>query len=168
MPKPATTTEYSEDDAKAELTLFFMNRSATALEQSIRHLRDRDFFSSVQAKLKAGADLSNDLPELNIKGMKVKAPTIINKLRDQAMTAALESWKLKGGPAKVFNTTIRTHNENDSNLLCFDVEYSSNTEEGITRVNVKTWRRNVEVVVSGNSASIQSASNRLVMAGLQN
>lgn len=166
MPKPTPTTEHSEADAKAELTQFFVNRSVTALEQSIAYLRDCDFYKSVQTKLKAGFDLTADLPELNIKDMKVEVPAIIKKLHEESVAAAMNCWNLKGGAAKVFNTTIRSHDSDDSNLLCFDVEYSANTDDGIAKVNVKTWRRNVSITVTGSDKAALLTGKRLLIAGL--
>jgi hypothetical protein len=167
MPNPALTTDDSDYDAKAELTRFFIDRSVKALEDSIQHLCDGDFYKSVQTKLNSGVDLSDDLPELNINGMKTKTPAIIKKLHDEAMAAALNSWELKGGAAKVFNTTIRSHDSDDSNLPCFDVEYLASTDDGITKVNVKTWRRNVEVTVIGKPSAIEAASKQFVLAGMK-
>ena len=165
MPNPDLTTEFPDFDAKAELTKFFWERSVNALDESINHLRDCDFFESVHKKLSAGAELTDDLPEL--KGMEAEAPAIIKKLHDDAMTAAANCWELKAGAAKVFSTTIRTHDSEDSNIPCFDIEYSANTDDGTSKVQVTTWRRNVEINVTGNDKAAEAASKKLVMAGLR-
>lgn len=165
MPNPDLTTEHSEFDAKAELSKFFMARSTEALEQSIAHLRDCDFYKSVEAKLSAGVDLTDDLPEL--KGIEAEAPAILKKLRDEAIAAAVTCWELKAGAAKVFSTTIRTHDVEDSNIPCFDIEYSAKTDDSITKVHVSTWRRNVEVNVLGTEKAAKSAGKKLLMAGLR-
>lgn len=165
MPNPDLTTEYSDFDAKAELSKFFMDRSTEALEQSIAHLRDCEFYKSVKAKLAAGVGLTDDLPEL--KGKETEAPAILKKLREEAIAAAVNCWKLKAGAAKVFSTTIRTHDTEDSNIPCFDVEYSAKTDEDVVKVLVRTWRRNVEINVTGNSNAAEVAYKRLVLAGMQ-
>ena len=165
MPNPAPTTDNSELDTKAQLTEFFWDRAVNALDQSIQHLRDRDFFESVQTKLSAGADLTDDLPELM--GMEAEAPAIIKKLHNEATSAAVNCWELKAGAAKVFSTTIRTHDVEDSNIPCFDVEYSTQTDAGTTKVHVKTWRRNIEINVTGNEKAAKAASQGLMMAGLR-
>lgn len=165
MLNPDLTTENPDFDAKAQLTRFFWDRSVNALNESIQHLRDCDFFESVHKKLSAGAELTDDLPEL--KGMEAEAPAIIKKLHDDAMTAAVNCWELKAGAAKVFSTTIRTHDSEDSNIPCFDIEHSANTDDGITKVLVKTWRRNVDINVTGSSHASELAHKRLILAGMQ-
>lgn len=165
MPNPAPTTDNSELDTKAQLTEFFWDRAVNALNESIEHLRDRDFFESVQTKLSAGADLTDDLPELM--GMEAEAPAIIKKLHNEATSAAVNCWELKAGAAKVFSTTIRTHDVEDSNIPCFDVEYSTRTDAGTTKVHVKTWRRNIEINVTGNAKATKAATQNLMVAGLR-
>lgn len=165
MPNPAPTTDNSELDTKAQLTEFFWDRAVNALNESIEHLRDRDFFESVQTKLSAGADLTDDLPELM--GMEAEAPAIIKKLHNEATSAAVNCWELKAGAAKVFSTTIRTHDVEDSNIPCFDVEYSTQTDAGTTKVHVKTWRRNIEINVTGNAKATKAATQNLMVAGLR-
>lgn len=165
MPYPNLTTEYPEFDAKAQLTKFFWERSVNALNESIQHLCECDFFESVHKKLSAGAELTDDLPEL--KGMEAEAPAIIKKLHDDAMTAAANCWELKAGAAKVFSTTIRTHDSEDSNIPCFDIEHSANTDAGIAKVHVRTWRRNIQIDVIGNQKATKAASQKLMMAGLR-
>lgn len=166
MPNPDLTTEHSEFDAKTELSKFFMARGTEALEQSIAHLRDRDFYASVEAKLSAGVDLTGELPEL--KGIEAEAPAILKKLRDEAIAASVNCWELKAGAAKVFSTTIRTHDVEGSNISCFDVEYSTQTDAGSTKVHVKTWRRNVEIDVVSDAKAAKAASKKLTLAGLNN
>lgn len=161
---PDLTTDYSDYDAKAELTKFFWDRSVDALEQSIQHLCDCDFYTSIEKKLAAGVDLSKDLPEL--KGNESEAPAILKKLHDAAMTAAVNGWELKGGAAKVFSTSIRAKETEDSKIPSFDIQYSATTDEGITKVHVTTWRRNIEVNVSGNDKAAEAASKKLLMAGM--
>ena len=165
MPNPAPTTDNSELDTKAQLTEFFWDRAVNALNESIEHLRNRDFFESVQTKLSAGADLTDDLPELM--GMEAEAPAIIKKLHNEATSAAVNCWELKAGAAKVFSTTIRTHDVEDSNIPCFDVEYSTQTDAGTTKVHVKTWRRNIEINVTGNAKATKAATQNLMVAGLR-
>lgn len=167
MPNPAPTTEYCGYDAKAELTKFFFDRSVNALEQSIKHMRDASFYQSVQNKLADGTDLSTDLPQLNIKGVKEKAPAIVQKLSEDAITALNSVWELKAGAAKVFRTSIRSHIADDSNIPCFDVEYSAVTDNGAAKVLVKTWRRNVVVKIFGNALASETAHKQLVISGIQ-
>ena len=166
MPIPDLTTDYSDYDAKAELTKFFWDRSVKALEQSIQHLCDRDFYHSAQEKLKAGVDLSEDLPEIK----KLSSDQVLSALEalEAESIANIESaWTLKAGAAKVFNTSFRSREVPDSNIPCFDIEYSATTADGIAKIHVTTWRRNVEINVLGTDKVAEAATNKLLMAGLR-
>lgn len=164
MPNPAPTTEHFGFNPESELTDFFYDRSVVALEQSIGHVRDASFYKSVGTKLADGIDLSNDLPELLENEARKSAPAIIASLQKEAETGSYQCWELKSGPAKVFSTSVRTHTTEDSNIPCFDVEYASKTDHGRVKVNVKTWRRNVEITVTGTHAAMEDAHKRLVMS----
>jgi len=167
MPIPDLTTDYSDYDAKAELTKFFWDRSVKALEQSIQHLCDRDFYHSAQEKLKAGVDLSEDLPEIK----KLSSDQVLSAIEalEAESTASIESaWTLKAGAAKVFSTSFRSNEVPDSNIPSFDIEYSAKTADGIAKVHVTTWRRNVEIVLKGTYKAAEAASKKLLVAGISN
>lgn len=167
MPIPDLTTDYSDYDAKAELTKFFWDRSVNALEQSIQHLCDRDFYQSAQEKLKAGVDLSDDLPEIK-KLSSDQVLSVLEALEAESIASIESAWTLKAGAAKVFNTSIRSSEVPDSNIPCFDIEYSTNTDDGVAKVHVTTWRRNVEIDVMGTEEAAEAASKKLLMAGMAN
>lgn len=44
--------------------------------------------------------------------------------------------------------------------------FSAKTDDGIAKVHVTTWRRNVEINITGNESALKAASKKLVMAGL--
>jgi hypothetical protein len=166
MPNPAPTTDYSEVDPKAELTKFFWGRAVNALNESIEHLRDRDYYDEARLKLKSGIDLSDDLPIIK-KLTDLQVLTALEALHAESIANIQNAWTLKSGAGKVFNTTIRTHDSEESNIPCFDVEYSAQTDAGTTKVHVKTWRRNIEIDVIGNATATKAASQKLMMAGLK-
>lgn len=165
MPNPALTTDYSDSDAKAELTKFFWGRSINALEQSIQHMRDSDFYKSACEKLKAGVDLSDQLPEIK-KLTNDQVLSVLEALEAESLASIELAWKLKSGAAKIFSTSFRSSEVPDSNIPSFDIEYSANTDDGIAKVHVTTWRRNIEIDVTGTDKAAEAASRRLVMAGL--
>lgn len=162
---PDLTTDYSDYDAKAELTKYFRDRSVNALEQSIQHLCDRDFYQSAQEKLKAGVDLSDDLPEIK-KLSSNQVLSVLEALEAESMANIESAWTLKAGAAKVFSTSFRSSKVPDSTIPSFDIEYSANTTDGIAKVHVTTWRRNIEVNVLGADRAAETASKILLMAGL--
>lgn len=166
MPNPAPTTDNSELDTKAQLTEFFWDRAVNALNESIEHLRDRDYYDAARKKLELGIDLSDDLPEIK----KLTDHLVLSELEElhaESIASIQNSWSLKGKAGKVFSPTIRIHEVEDSNIPCFDVEYSAQTDAGTTKVHVKTWRRNIEINVTGNEKAAKAASQGLMMAGLR-
>lgn len=166
MPIPALTTDYSDYDAKAELSKFFWDRSVNALEQSIQHLCDRDFYKSAQEKLKAGVDLGEELPEIKTLSSN-QVLSALEALEAESIANVESTWTLKGGAAKVFSTSFRSSEVPDSNIPSFDIEYSANTDNGIAKVHVTTWRRNVDIYVMGTDKAVEAASKKLVMAGMR-
>lgn len=166
MPNPAPTTDYSEIDHKAQLTQFFWDRAVNALNASIQHLRECDYYDAARKKLESGKDLSDDLPVIK----KLTDHLVLTELEDlhaKSIASIQNAWTLKGGAGKVFSSTIRTHDVEDSNIPCFDVEYSAQTDAGTTKVHVKTWRRNIEIDVIGNATATKAASQKLMIAGLR-
>jgi hypothetical protein len=166
MPNPALTTDYSDSDAKAELTKFFWDRSINALEQSIQHLCDRDFYTAVQDKLKAGADLSEELPEIKRLSSN-QILSVLESLEAESIASIESAWTLKAGASQAFSTSFRSSKVADSNIPCFDIEYSANTDDGIAKVHVTTWRRNVDINITGTDKAAEAASKKLLMAGLR-
>lgn len=166
MPNPALTTEYSDFDAKVDLTKLFRDRSANALEKSIQHMRDSDFYKSACEKLKAGVDLSEELPEIK-KLTNDQVLSVLEALEAESLASIESAWTLKAGAARVFSTSFRSRKVEDSNIPCFDIEYSANTDDGIAKVHVTTWRRNVDIKVTGTDRAAEAASKKLVMAGLR-
>jgi len=165
MPKPAPTTEYSIVDAKTELTQFFMDRSVKALEDSIQHMCDYVYYKDAQQKIENGTDLSDELPEIK-KITNANVLSVLTSLQETASADVTKTWELKGGAGKVFSSTIRINKSSDSNIPCFDVEYVADTDFGLVKVHVDTWRRNVEVNISGSEQAAEASSKKLLMAGM--
>lgn len=166
MSLPALTTNDSDYDAKAELAKFFWDRSVDALEQSIQHLCDRDFYKSAQEKLNAGIDLSDELPEIK-KLTNDQVLSVIEALYVESIANVESAWTLKSGAAKVFSTSFRSSEMPGTNIPSFAIEYSANTNDGIAKVYVTTWRRNVDIKVVGNIAALEIASRHLVISGMR-
>jgi hypothetical protein len=150
----------------AALEKLFTNWANASFEKSIECFNEHGFYQHVMAKLDAGADLSQDLPELkNVKNNIAKAT--VKKLAKQAVEGVDAAWALPSSVAKLFRTTIRSNNNDQSLLPCFDVEYKAETAKGAVRIAVKTWRRNVTVTVDGQTAALDLLHGQVVIAGMR-
>ncbi len=150
----------------AALEKLFNNWANASFEKSIECFNEHGFYQHVMAKLDAGADLSQDLPELkNVKNNIAKAT--VKKLAKQAVEGVDAAWALPSSVAKLFRTTIRSSNNDQSLLPCFDVEYKAETAKGVVKIAVKTWRRNVTVTVDGQTAALDLLHGQVVIAGMR-
>lgn len=165
MTTPQATTSLSQ--SHDELLRLFTNWAHASFEKSIDCVNERDFYLHVQKKLDAKVDLTDDLPELKtLKASDAKA--VVKRMMKQAGGAAEAEWELKPAVAKLFRTTIRSHQDDLSLLPCFDVEYKATTTKGDVTVAVKTWRRNVDVTISGNGPACELLHGQIVIAGMRN
>ncbi|MFO0108282.1 MAG: hypothetical protein ACK52H_13600 [Burkholderiales bacterium] len=150
----------------AALEKLFTNWANASFEKSIECFNEHGFYQHVMAKLDAGADLSQDLPELkNVKNNVAKAT--VKKLAKQAAEGVDAAWALPSSVAKLFRTTIRSSNNDQSLLPCFDAEYKAETAKGVVKIAVKTWRRNVTVAVDGQTAALDLMHGQVVIAGMR-
>jgi hypothetical protein len=150
----------------AALEKLFTNWANASFEKSIECFNELGFYQHVTAKLDAGADMSQDLPELkSVKSNVAKAT--VKKLAKQAAEGVDAAWALPSSVAKLFRTTIRSDNDDQSLLPCFDVEYKAETAKGVVKIAVKTWRRNVTVAVDGQTAALDLLHGQVVIAGMR-
>lgn len=158
MTTPQATTEALEK--------LFTNWANASFEKSIECFNEHGFYQHVMAKLDAGADLSQDLPELkNVKNNIAKAT--VKKLAKQAADGVDVAWALPSSVAKLFRTTIRSSNDDQSLLPCFDVEYRAETAKGVVKIAVNTWRRNITTAVDGEAAALDLLHGQVVIAGMR-
>ena len=161
-----TSTATTKVDTGEALRLHFENNAIAALGKVITLLQERDLYAHALNKLEQGVDLSADLPE--IKDVKpAVAKKVMQRMVADADKAASSAWELSSIVAKLFHTTVRSHKDEMSLLPCFDVEYKAEAANGIVRIAVKTWRRNVTVEVRGGTDAIHAAHEQMVIAGLK-
>lgn len=162
MTTPQATTSQSHD----ELLALFQNWAAVSFDKSVDAVNEEGFYQHVLAKMEAKADLTADLPEL--KTMRPSAAkAVVKRLSKQAKESVDTAWELSSSVSKLFRTTIRSHHEDMSLLPCFDVEYKADTSQGVVKISVKTWRRNVDVTISGNASAYDLLHGQVVMAGMR-
>lgn len=162
MTTPQATTSQSQD----ELLTLFKNWAAASFDKSVDAVNEEGFYQHVLAKMEAKADLTADLPEL--KAMKPStAKAVVKRLSKQAKESVETAWELSSNVGKLFRTTIRSHHDDLSLLPCFDVEYRADTTQGPVKIAIKTWRRNVDVTISGKASACDLLHGQVVMAGMR-
>lgn len=160
-PQATTSTSTLHDG----LSALFINWANNSFDKSIDSWNEQAFYQHVMTKLEANVDLRVDLPELeNLKPHAAKS--IVKRMKKAADVSVDAAWELKPAVAKLFRTTIRSSYDEQSLLPCFDVEYKALTDSGTVSVEVKTWRRNVKVVLIGHKAAIDSLYGQIVTASL--
>lgn len=160
------STAMTKIDTGDALRLHFENNAVTALGKVIEILQERDLYTHALKKLEQGMDLSADLPE--IKGVKpAVAKKVMQRMIAEAEKATITTWELSASVGKLFRTTAQSHFDEQSLLPCFDVEYRADTAQGPVKIAVKTWRRNVDVTISGKAPACDFLHGQVVMAGMR-
>ncbi len=161
-----TSTATTKVDTAEALRLHFENNAITALGKVITLLQERDLYAHALKKLEQGVDLSADLPEIKDVQPAV-AKQVMKRMVADAEKTTFTVWELSSKLDKLFHTTIRSHSDEMSLLPCFDVEYKAETTNGVVKIAVKTWRRNVTVTIDGKSAATDLLHGQVVMAGMR-
>lgn len=161
-----TSTATTKVDTGEALRLHFEKNAITALGKMIALLQERDLYVHALTKLEQGLDLSADLPEL-----KHVTPAVAKKVMERMIGEADKAvpcvWELSSNVAQLFRTTFRSHTDAMSLLPCIDVEHHAETANGIVKIAVKTWRKNVTVTVDGKTAALDLLHGQFVMAGMR-
>ncbi len=162
MTRPDLTAEKPVREQLQELFLQMAHRSFTASMDSLNRV---NFYDGVIARIEAGGDISEDVPE--VRGLsQAEVVAVARKLRQQAASAAISSWELSASLAGNFRTTIRSIDVEDELIPQFDVEHSAETTEGQVRIGIKTWRRNITVDVAGGELAVNDLSAQMTLAAL--
>ena len=136
----------------------------TAFAACIQQQNEQQFYLHVLEKLKHGADLSTELPELKTL-TKSAAVRVCEQMAHQAAVAAAQVWQLAANTQSIFTTTIREVKNSQSLLACYEVEYKAKHFE--VAVRVKTHRRNLTVEVIGSDSAAEQLHKAFVMAQLR-
>ena len=161
MNAATTTTEFQ---ARKELEQHFYANAVTAFAACIQQQNEQQFYLHVLEKLKHGADLSTELPELK-KLTKSAAVRVCEQMSHQSTAAAAQVWQLAANTQSIFTTTIREVKTAQSLLACYEVEYKAKHFE--VAVRVKTHRRNLTVEVIGSDSAAEQLHKAFVMAQLR-
>ena len=161
MNAATTTTEFQ---ARKELEQPFYANAVTAFAACIQQQNEQQFYLHVLEKLKHGADLSTELPELK-KLTKSAAVRVCEQMSHQSTAAAAQVWQLAANTQSIFTTTIREVKKPQSLLACYEVDYKAKHFE--VAIRVKTHRRNLTVEVIGSDSAAELLHKAFVMAQLR-
>ena len=161
MNAATTTTEFQ---ARKELEQHFYANAVTAFDACIQQQSEQQFYLHVLEKLKLGADLSAELPELKTL-TKSAAVRVCEQMAHQSAAAASQVWQLAANTKSIFTTTIHEIKTAQSLLACYEVDYKAKHFE--VAVKVKTHRRNLTVEVIGSDSAAELLHKAFVMAQLR-
>ncbi len=162
MTRPDLTAEQSVREQLQEL---FEQMAQRSFATSMNSLNRVNFYDGVIARLEAGGDISDDVPEAT--GLSQDAVmAVARKLRQQAAGAAISVWELSAALASSFRTTVRSVDVEDELIPQYDVEHLAETAEGQVRIGIKTWRRNIGVEVMGSDAAVNALNAQMAFAAL--
>jgi hypothetical protein len=162
MTRPDLTAEQSVREQLQEL---FEQMAQRSFATSMNSLNRVNFYDGVIARLEAGGDISEDVPEA--KGLSLDEVMVVaRKLRQQAAGAAISAWELTAALASSFRTTVRSVAIEDELIPHFDVEHVAETVEGAVRIGIKSWRRNIGVEVIGSDAAVNALNAQMAFAAL--
>jgi hypothetical protein len=160
MIKSTATTEFN---AREELQKYFEKYGLSAFQRSINSQRDMEFYSHVLNKLEHGVDLSIEMPELKIIKNSM-AKRIVKKLIADAEKSIPDFWE---SPINTMNTSMRYALDESSLLPRFDVLYKAQLDKYAVKIRLKTWRRNLSVVVDGDISACDNLYAQLITATLR-
>ena len=161
MNAATTTTEFQ---ARKELEQHFYANAVAAFAECIQQQSEQQFYLHVLEKLKHGADLSAELPELKTM-TKSAAVRVCEQMSHQSTAAAAQVWQLAASTQSIFTTNIREIKTAQSLLACYEVDYKAKHFE--VAVRVKTHRRNLTVEVIGSDSAAEQLHKAFVIAQLR-
>jgi hypothetical protein len=162
MTRPDLTAKQSVREQLQEL---FEQMAQRSFATSMNSLNRVNFYDGVIARLEAGGDISEDVPEA--KGLSLyEVMVVARKLRQQAAGAAISAWELTAALASSFRTTVRSVAMEGELIPHFDVEHVAETVEGAVRIGIKSWRRNIGVEVMGSDAAVNALNSQMAFAAL--
>jgi hypothetical protein len=162
MTRPDLT---AEKPVREQLQELFLQMAQRSFAESMDKLNRVNFYDGVIARVEAGGDISEDVPE--VRGLSLaEVVAVARKLRQQAACAAVSAWELSAALAGSFRTTVRSVEVEDELIPQYDVEHLAETTEGQVRIGIKTWRRNITVEVVGPDAGVNALNAQMALAAL--
>jgi hypothetical protein len=160
------TNSTSTTESSSNIEKLFNANAIKSFDYCLDYVNELSLYEHALVKIEGDIDLQADLPAIN-KVTKEQAKASVKKLIDSAIRSIESSWSLDTKYAKLFRTTVRFNNPNDSALPCFDIEHKAKNEHGDVKIQIKTWRRNLEVKVIGKEKAIEMLHGQLVMSGFK-
>lgn len=162
MTRPDPT---AEKPVREQLQALFFQMAQRSFAESMESLNRVNFYDGVIARVAAGEDISEDVPE--VRGLpQAEVVAVARKLRQQAASAAISAWGLSAALASSFRTTVRSVEVADELIPQYDVEHLADTEKGQVRIGIKTWRRNITAEVVGSDAGVNALNAQMALAAL--
>ena len=161
-----TSTATTEFVAREALRQHFEINALTAFDNCIKLLRQRDFYLHALNKIKQGADLTGELPELKLV-KKSDALKICRELAKAAENAAMTAWDLNPSLSKIFKISKKLIIDDFSLLPVFDISYCADKKYGSVIVRIKTMRRNLMITLEGSDLNCERLHAQVVMQSLK-
>ena len=162
MTRPDLT---AEKPVREQLQELFEQMAQRSFAASMNSLNRVNFYDGVTARLEAGGDISEDVPEAT--GLSQdEVMAVARKLRQQAAGAAISAWELSAALSSSFRTTVRSVAVEGELIPQFDVEHVAETVEGAVQIGIKSWRRNIGVEVIGSDAAVNALNAQMALGAL--
>ncbi len=162
MTTPIATTE----SPKHQLVIDFERMAQRSFVLCIDALGKVDFYKRLLRRLEEGQSIAYELPVVATMSSDVVNLTV-QRLKKQAEIAVSEAWELPTELKGSFVTTVRSVLPEGELIPQYDVEYVAETNVGQVRVQVKNWRRKVNVEVLGSAEAMSAVYGQMVFAGLK-
>ena len=162
MTTPIATT----DSSKHQLVIDFERMAHCSFELCMQALMKVDFYAGLLRRLEAGQSIADELPVVATLSPALVKQTV-QRLKQQAESAANEAWELPKKLQGSFVTTVRSTFSQSELMPQYVVDYVAETQVGHVRVVAKNWRRKVTVEVQGNVDAMTYAYGRMIWTGLQ-
>jgi len=152
MSVPKATTEFP--DNRAELQLEFERVAQHSFDAMMESLRKVDLYKAILARLERGESIADEVPEANHVTPE-RLVQVVTDLMARAAVAVKHSWNLDSAYKTCFETSVRMSLPSQEIIPQFDVGHLARVEAGEVQVSIRTFRRNLEVVVQGSEAAVQ-------------
>ena len=155
-----------EKNIRQQMQDEFESLTRTSFANCMDALNKVDFYQLVLRRLEQGTSIEDDVPEVKDHSPEHVKQVVLN-LISMATVAAKDAWLLSSRYAGAFETTIRSNLPEGELIPQYDVEHVGQTDAGIVKVKIKSWRRNLEVVIVGSNKAIEQQWMSMSMAAMR-
>jgi hypothetical protein len=152
MSEPTTTSEIS--NYRDMLQTEFEQVASNSFALCLAALRKVDFYKIVLARVERGVSIEDEVPEAL--GVSPKAlKQVVLDLKTRAAVASKLAWELAEVYSGCFASSIRQSLPDREILPQFDVQHTARVAAGEVQVKIQTFRRNIEVEITGSDLAVQ-------------